>query len=214
MWTWQFTVPWHGCRHLKVFWNPFSFSFFFESERKKHHTKELGLLQALQIGHSPWWVSWLSKVATVARRNSNERFLSAFGDHSGLVPSMTKCGPPGSDTYATGLPCAWPLHPHVFHTYFAISLFFLASSRHKCFRKAFLGREVNVWSERSCLTLSSAKQNRPRRGYIFPAPRLARALRGEGSRSTAAGGCSTRLPRRLPLSCWAKSHPGDRRLWK
>lgn len=70
-------------------------------------------------------------------RNSNEHFLSAFGDHRELVPSMAKCGCPGSDTHATRLPCAWPLHPHVFHMHVAISVFFLASSRH-IFQKRFL----------------------------------------------------------------------------
>lgn len=127
---------------------------------------------------------------------------------------MTKSGSPGSDTHATGLPCAWPLHPHVFHMHFAISLFFPASSKHRYFRKDFLGREVNVCSERSCLMLSLAKQNWPCRVYIFPAPKFARALCGEGSRSTAAGGCSMGAAGMAALELLGKVTPGRPTAWK
>lgn len=146
MWTWQFTVPWHCCRHLKVFWILF---FFFLREKNTPHTK-IRTFTDFANRSFPLMSLFIKQSSHSQRRNSNENFLSAFGDHRELVPSMTKCG---SDTQATAFPCAWPLRPHVFHTHFAVSLFFLASSRHRYFRKDFLWREANVCSERSCLML-------------------------------------------------------------
>lgn len=115
---------------------------------------------------------------------------------------MTKCGSVGSeadintwrDTHDTGLPCARPLHPHVFHTHFPIPPFFLVSSKHRCDRRGFLEREGNVRSERSCCMLSLAMPNWLCTGHVFAAPRFARASCGEGSRTTASGGYST--------DCW------------
>lgn len=110
-----------------------------------------------------------------------------------------RSGSPRSDSHATGLPCAWPLHPHVFHMNFAISLFFLASSRHRYFRKYYFGREVKVHSERSCVLLSLAKQNSPCRGCIFP---CSQACRSPGWRRER----EQELLAWLPPGCWAKSH--------
>lgn len=68
---------------------------------------------------------------------------------------MTKCGSPGSeadintwhDTHGAGLPCAQPLHPHVFHTHFPIPPFFLVCSKHRYVRRGFLGKERSVQKE-------------------------------------------------------------------